>query len=43
MKRISLFVATAALLAASTALAPAATVTAKMKAAVADPARPEAD
>jgi predicted methyltransferase len=43
MKRISLLMAGAALLAASAVSAPAATVTAKMKEAVADPARPEAD
>ena len=43
MKHISLLLAGAALLAASAASAPAATVTAKMKEAVADPARPDAD
>jgi predicted methyltransferase len=43
MKRISLLMAGAALLAVSAAPAPAATVTARMKEAVADPARPAAD
>jgi predicted methyltransferase len=43
MKHLSLLVAGAALVAASATMAPAQTVTAKMKAAVADPARPAAD
>jgi predicted methyltransferase len=43
MKHLSLFVAGAALLAASATVTSAAPVTAQMKAAVADPARPAAD